>query len=566
MALANAARAAVEAKEPSSARELAALGREALEPLPASRLLAYLQISLARVLLDLGGAKDLIRAEALLRTSTDTAESLGDAATASHAWGALGRAAELKGRLSQALTLTRRALSEAQKAEQPASLYRWQWQLGRIHRALGHRSTAIEAMRGAVWTLAAIRADLPCTYARPQRSFRQEASAICFQLVDLLLEKDAACKGHGQAILREVRELVELLKVYELREYFRDDCLDASRTRSVPLDAISRTAVVVYPILLEDRTELLVSLPGGLKRYTVPVGRDRLTQELLAFRARLEKRTTHEYLAQARRLYGWLIAPLEDDLSRIEAKTLVFVPDGHLRTVPLGALHDGRRFLIQRFATAVTPGLDLTDPEPISEEQRCLIAGMTVSRQGFPPIPHVHEELRTLGALYPHDLMVNEAFRVPRLKERLVEGSFTMVHLASHGQFKEDINDSYILTYDSRLDLDLLDRAVGFLRFRDEPLEHLTLSACQTAAGEDRAALGLAGVAVKAGARSALATLWHINDQASAELVSEFYRQLKAKGTSRAAALRRAKLRLLEDDRYAHPGYWSPFLLINSWL
>lgn len=97
-------------------------------------------------------------------------------------------------------------------------------------------------------------------------------------------------------------------------------------------------------------------------------------------------------------------------------------------------------------------------------------------------------------------------------------------------------------------------------------MELLTLSACQTAAGDDRAALGLAGVAVKAGARSALATLWFINDQATALLITEFYHQLRDPDLSKAKALQRAQLILLNDRRYQHPGYWSPFLLIGNWL
>jgi CHAT domain-containing protein len=102
--------------------------------------------------------------------------------------------------------------------------------------------------------------------------------------------------------------------------------------------------------------------------------------------------------------------------------------------------------------------------------------------------------------------------------------------------------------------------------YRDQPVELLTLSACQTAVGDDKAALGLGGVAVKAGARSALATLWYINDQASSILITDFYEDLKKPGISKARALQQAQLELLEDHRYDHPSYWSPFLLIGNWL
>ena len=140
------------------------------------------------------------------------------------------------------------------------------------------------------------------------------------------------------------------------------------------------------------------------------------------------------------------------------------------------------------------------------------------------------------------------------------------MHIATHGQFKNDVSDSFLLTFDDRLTLDRLDEYVGQFRYRDEPLELLTLSACETAAGDDRAALGLAGIAIKAGARSALATLWYINDEASSLLVEKFYEALHDPSVSRATALQRAQLSLLQDRRYRHPGYWSPFLLINNWL
>jgi CHAT domain-containing protein len=114
--------------------------------------------------------------------------------------------------------------------------------------------------------------------------------------------------------------------------------------------------------------------------------------------------------------------------------------------------------------------------------------------------------------------------------------------------------------------MDDLEKYMSMTTFREQPIELLTLSACQTATGDDRAALGLAGIAVKAGARSALATLWFINDQASAVLVSEFYTQLQDPSLSKVKALQQAQLKLLEDRRYRHPIYWSPFLLIGNWL
>jgi CHAT domain-containing protein len=233
----------------------------------------------------------------------------------------------------------------------------------------------------------------------------------------------------------------------------------------------------------------------------------------------------------------------------------------------MAALHDGKNFLISKYAVAITPGLNLSDPHPINRENiKILAAGLTDSVQGFPPLPNVSAELQAIKNLYTGNQLVNQNFLNSVMEKELRDKQFTILHIASHGQFESDVRKTFLLTFEDRLTMDQLDQFVGFYRFREEPLELLTLSACETAAGDDRAALGLAGVAVKAGARSALATLWYINDKASSILVSEFYRQLQDRSISRAIALQHAQLKLLNDRSYQHPGYWSPFLLINNWL
>jgi len=161
---------------------------------------------------------------------------------------------------------------------------------------------------------------------------------------------------------------------------------------------------------------------------------------------------------------------------------------------------------------------------------------------------------------------LNDAFRTGRLEEELRERPPGVVHLASHAEFTGDPRSSFVLTHDGRLTMDRLSDLVESGRFGDEPLELLVLSACRTAAGDERAALGLAGVAVRAGARSAMGSLWSVSDQAASELVVDFYSELGRRDTSKAEALRRAQLALLAQKRFAHPYYWAPFLMINNWL
>jgi CHAT domain-containing protein len=496
------------------------------------------------------------------------AASAGDRRTASYAWGYLGALYEEEQRYQEALDLSRRAAFAAQQVNAPESLYRWQWQSGRVLKKLGSVEPALAAYRRAVHTLQSIRPELLRDRAA-QSSFRETLGPLYLELVDLLLQQAAGPKSGaaGEPLLTEARDVVELFKVAELRDFFRDDCVDLALAKVTRLDVLAQTAVIVYPILLPDRTELLVSLRAGLKRVTVPVGAERVTQEVRQLRRKLEKRTTREFLPHAQQLYDWLIRPLERDLDAAPTRTLVFVPDGALRTIPMAALHDGQRFLIARYALATTPGLNLTEPRPVNREHtRVLALGVTKAVQGFPPLPNVAAELDSLRTMFATTTLVDESFSLGNVERKLKDESFSIVHIASHGEFGGEPRSTFLLAFDDKLTMDRLGQFIGLFKFRDTPLELLTLSACDTAEGDDKAALGLAGLAVKAGARSALATLWNINDPVSAELVAEFYRQLEDRSVSRAVALQRAQMKLLDNPRYDHPGFWAPFLLINNWL
>ena len=574
-ALTNAAAVLRQTAAAQESRELLDAASDELRGLEATHETAFAWINVGLAYRDLrpslpaSGDLLLLRAAGALTEAAVQADKIGDRRTTSYAWGYLGGLYEAERRHAEALELTRRAILAAQQVNAPESLYRWQWQAGRLLKKLGVVDDAIASYRRAVYTLQAIRQELSIGYGPQPTSFRETIGPVYFELVDLLLQRAGTVRTPAEIApyLIEARETVELFKVAELRDYFRDDCVDTALSKITKLDVVSQTAVVVYPILLADRIELLVSLPSGLKRVPVPVGIDRLTQEVRQFRRRLEKRTTREYLPHAQQLYTWLIRPLEADLKASGTDTLVFVPDGPLRTIPMAALHDGKQFLISKYAMAITPGLNLTDPRPIKREgAKVLAVGVTEAVQGFPPLPNVLAELEALRSLFPITTLVDREFLVAKFEEKLKEERFTILHIASHGEFSSEPGKTFLLAFDGKLTMDRLDQYIGLFKFRDDPLELLTLSACDTAEGDDRAALGLAGVAIKAGARSAVATLWEINDVAAAGLVADFYRGLQDPSISRAAALQRAQVKMLSDPRYEHPGFWAPFLLINNWL
>ena len=511
----------------------------------------------------------LKRSSEMFNEAARVAKTIGDDLAFSYASGYLGNLFEKEKQFQKALYLTQQAIFKAQKISVPESLFRWQWQAGRIYKALDKIDKAIMLYRSSIFTLQSIRHEKSGCYGWQNPTIGESTVKESFELVDLLLRRAASIKDldESSSLLFEAREVVELQKIYELRNYYKDDCVDAGRFGITKLDEVSKIAVVIYPIVLNDRTEVIYSLPDGLKRFSVKVNKESLTQEIILFRKLLEKRTTWEFLPHAQKLYDWIIRPIKSELDSKTIDTIVFVPDGPFRTIPMSALHDGNTYLIEKYSVAVTPGLDLTDPKPIAKETRkALIFALTQSVQGFPALPYISSELQTIQSIYTSKLLLNKDFIASNIEKMLSDEQFTILHIASHAQFNNDVDKTFLLSFNEQLTIDNLAQYLGPLQFRKSPLELLTLSACETAAGDDLAALGLAGIAIKAGARSALATLWHINDIASSILVGEFYKQLQNRTQTKAKALQRAQLKLLNDQRFQHPGYWSPFLIISNWL
>ncbi|MFZ2446245.1 MAG: CHAT domain-containing protein [Syntrophobacteraceae bacterium] len=378
--------------------------------------------------------------------------------------------------------------------------------------------------------------------------------------------KEAADLLLQQASLPQAREAIELMKTAELQEYFQDAGIVVDQTHKTRLKDVPKDTAVVYALIFPQRIELILSSCSGIKRYTVPIDAQMLSKDINSLRASLQRRTRWDYLAESQKFYNLLVKPLEMELNVCGINTVIFMPDGVLRTVPFAALHDGSRFLIEKYAVAVTPSLDLTDPRSIRRtDTRVLSAGLTESVQGFAALSNVKDELDGIQGLYRADRLENNSFSGANVRASLKDNPYSIVHIATHGNFAPSGSDTYLLVWDGKIDMNQLDQLMKPSGSRG-PVELLSLSACETAVGDDKAALGLAGVAVKAGARSALATLWSVNDQAASELVLEFYKELKNPAVTKAEALQAAQLKLMDDARYRHPYYWSPFLLIGNWL
>ncbi|NOZ54016.1 MAG: CHAT domain-containing protein [Gammaproteobacteria bacterium] len=507
----------------------------------------------------------------LLSQERDYAEKINNNMLSARANKVMADFYEATKKYEDALILVQKAMFHAQIEGATELLYQLEWQVGRIHQNMHRPDQAIVFYQQAINTLQPIRSQLSKNTLMNDSSLHQPQGNIYLELADMLLSKAsrASIKSDVRAsLLLDARRTVEQEKTAELQDYFKDSCVVDTQSQVKSIDeAIDEGTAIIYPILLPDRTELLISYAFGIKQYIVDQNEEEITSQVRQLRIELEKRRSKGYLPYANNLYNALISPIESDLTQYNITTLVIIPGQALRTIPLSVLHDGERFLINKYALATTPGLTLTDPRPLKRQKmKVLLSGLSEPVQGYPPLDYVRGELEQIKDLYISKLLLNKNFLLNSISSELRNAEYNVAHFASHAEFTGDVKDSYILTFDGRLTVNKLGQYAALNQYRKTPIELLTLSACNTAAGDDRAALGLAGVAIKSGARSALASLWAINDKASSLLITEFYRQLLDDNVTKAVALQRAQIKLMGNIRYRHPGYWSPFLLIGNWL
>ncbi|BBC25484.1 CHAT domain-containing protein [Pseudanabaena sp. ABRG5-3] len=492
------------------------------------------------------------------------AQALQDRRAESFAIGELGILYEQNRQLSEANKLAQKALVLAQESNADDLIYRWQWLLGRVFKQQGEYDRAIASYVQAVQNIQSLRRELIATAPEVQFAFRDRIEPIYRELVALLLRGEQPTQEN----LKQARQTLESLQVVELENYFRAACLNVTPQQ---IDAIDTSSAVIYSAVLSDRLAIIVSFPNAPLRY----------HSIAVSQADLET-TANEYLQSlnpafsdrerfkvSQKLYDWIIRPVEPILVEKQIKNLVFVLDSALRNLPMAALHDGKQYAIEKYRMALTPGLQLLGAKPLDRNQLSVwLGGLTESRQGFSGLEGVKIEAAQIALKIPTKTELDINFTKSNIQKGLTKQDTSIVHLATHGQFSSNPDSTFILAWDERL---TVPDFYNFLRdrtnSRSHPLELLVLSACKTAEGDANATLGLAGIALRSGARSTIGSLWAVNDLSTSKLMSNFYDILLKKGDiSRAEALQQAQISILKDSQYQHPYYWAAFVLIGSWL
>ena len=547
--------------------------RTKAEQLPTSRNAVYAQLNLAQSLtcLKKPGVNtptevDIVQ---ILATAARQAHNFGDRQAESYALGYLGGAYALAEQWSDAQRLTLQALTLAKTIDAAEIIYQWQWQLGYLFKTGGDLTQAISNYTEAVNTLQSLHRQIAAGNRNLQFSFSETVEPVYRQLIDLLLLPNQ----NDQNKLKQARNVIESLQIAELENLLRCNFHIAS---PVPLERLADPATgIIYPIILDNRIEVILSLyEQPLRHYSVPlVDKHSVADRIENWRQKLQRFNSigSDSLEFSQQLYDWLVMPMAPHLEKSHVKTLVFVLNGSLQNIPVAALHDGQQYLIEKYALAVSPSLELLQPQSNQEVLlEVLAAGISQSIPGFnaPALPEVTEELAEIKQLTNSVVLSNQDFTLGSLETEINQRPFSVIHLATHGQFSSDPKQTYIRAWDRKIDVNQLKK---LLQTRDtvrpEAIDLLVLSACDTASGDKRAALGLAGVAVRAGARSTLASLWQVGDRSTAEFMTKFYQILSSSAPAKitkAQALQSAQLELLH--KYKAPFYWTPYVLVGNWL
>jgi len=375
----------------------------------------------------------------------------------------------------------------------------------------------------------------------------------------------------------------EIVSIVDLQNRLQDIQL-ASGTKPTIIYALAREEQLDLIMIPPDGELIYRSVPEAHREAILTAARD-LRNEI----TNPMRRSVKTYLPAAQQLYQWTIAPLAADLQRLEIDTLVFSLDGGLRSLPVAALHDGQQFLVENYSMSLIPSVNLVDTTYQSLKNARVLAMGASEFEELSPLPAVPVEVATITSQWEGAGFLNKAFTLDNLKLQRTQFPYPIIHLATHGEFQPGaIDNSYIQLWDDKLRLSDL-RQLGW---NNPPVELLVLSACQTALGDEEAELGFGGLAVQAGVKSALASLWYVSDEGTLALMSSFYSYLE-NAPIKAEALRQAQVAMLkgeasiengvlifpgefgrvplppelsyiENRNLSHPYYWSAFTTIGS--
>lgn len=525
----------------------------------------YAKLNFAKSLNKIPGEQFHSLAIEYAESALEKAKSTNSQRLQSESFGTLGKL-----KLERSQPYFEQALGLAQSVQAWDLAYQWQHELGILYKEQGKYKEALQAYSAAIENVTQVRNNLLSNNTDLQFSFKEKVEPLYRDYMRLLLTD-------YNPNLERIIQTNERLQIAKLENYLQCGKLNLVALNDLKnLDSIPS---VIHIIDLGNSIEVVVQSPDKSVHHhsvapkLVKFHADHLLQTLQD--QNFANTKIQVILDYSQALYNLLIAPIKKYLPQYG--TLVFTLDTSFQSLPMGLLHDGKDYLLKHYNIAETLGSKVRQPKLLLRKQlRALIAGLSKSSPSFKAanapsylteLPSVVEEIANVKEQTNSSLsLLNEEFTYKRFIKEVSRETFPIIHLTTHAQFNSVPQLTMFFSWDKPINLLEFDSLLKQKnQINEDAIELLVLSGCETAKGNKRSALGIAGIAAQGGARSTVATLWRVDDKSTAMLMKEFYKELKD-GKTKTEALSLAQLSLLSNPDYSHPYYWAGFLLIGGWL
>jgi CHAT domain-containing protein len=538
--------------------EQLARGRAILERLPTSHSLGFMMLNWAAI--------DVNNTDTWLKSAKYLAQRLGNRSLESYVFLELGHFYNLSGKLQQALSAARSAQSLSRSKLPSDSLYRSQWLAAQIAQKMGLDFIAINNYRNAIASIDILGRSIEPTSSEEISQFNLEIQPVYKNALELILNKP----NIRATDLKQALVISDKLRLSQLRSYFGDHCFEIKPQERGNSHQKNRNAASINSIILKDKTVFILELPNGqLKKSEAKITRSQLINQAQQWSEQLMTGYTWEFLTGSRFFYDLIIKPFEAELKQANLSVLVFTHDGILRNLPMAALSNDQKFLIEKWAVISSLGIKSTSQSIEKPKLKALVFGLSKpQQQGWSTLDMVPSEVENVNQSVDGEKFLNRDFTVNNLRQQLQQDHYSVVHLATHGYFGGSAENSFILAYDQKIDLLQLEDILTHTR---ENPTLLVLSACQTAVNSELAFLGLAGVAAKSGVDSTLGSLWQVQDESQSEVMKYFYSDLETEDENRTMkpsqryALALQKIQIEQIRSLVHPQIWAALTLIGDW-
>ena len=520
----------------------------------ASNLLSAIRLESDRSLF--GRSIDISDVERLIVDATALAQEIDDKRSLSFAYGTAADLESLKSAQAPIVgTQYIQALALAQSVQASDIAYNWAYRLAQLNEAAGRDDRAAMYYEIALAALSQVREDLVAVNSELRFEFAQKIEPVYKDYLQFLV-------GSPNPNFAQVIEIHESLQLAQLENFLRCGRLIAPKSE---LD----NAVMVHVINLGSSVEVIVSRSSNTYAYSVSAEEVMPSAQNLTLNLQspsLLEVPEADLLPYSKVLYDKLLRPAIEAGFIADGEPLSFLLDAPFQTIPMGILHDGQQYLVATHL--LSNWLQLKQPAMPSASSRALFVGVSeqapsfselLAPTGIRPLPETEFEAASLKRYLRSKVLLNGDFTAERLEDEVAVDDYQIVHISTHGQFSSVPERTFLMAWDKLIDI----QEMAQIFQGSGNIDLLVLSACQSAVGDERSTLGLAGLAVQSGARSAIASLWLVDSTGSSVLMDRFYEGLN-QGLDNAEALQQAQITLLKSSAFSHPFYWAPFVLIES--